>query len=426
MTVYIRASSKALLQGLIELLLFMPVAFLIQAFLFEGEASWMWLILIPLGYPLGLMIIKLLKFKHPVMITLIGFAAGIGLSALLLGVTKAGAVSALTLSLGMTRGGLMAVSMQYFRLHARHYVIGIAVYFIVSLIFGRMPAFEPYQSALIGFGLVALLLTLFSANSGYVNDESLSGNGRPAVEPTVRKQNRLLVSIMAVITVAIVFTYQIQAALGALWNTFKEWLKQLFSRGDTQNVPQQEMEPPAVPPQLPDGDGKSMPPWVDYILYGVAALVGLVLLYLVLRQLRHVPAWLKRLQEKLMKLFGREQTLAAQGYVDEVSSLPKTGRLGGLFRSRTKEPRVRYKDLQDNESRLRYLYRQRLGRQVKAGYDFKPFLTPLETDTELQGRGEERSAADLAQPYSNVRYGNKKISDQELERIAEAVNKSGR
>ncbi|MBW7460628.1 hypothetical protein K0U00_41845, partial [Paenibacillus sepulcri] len=227
MTGNIRDSSRVLLQGAVELLLFLPVAFLIQAFLLGNEAGWLWLILALLGYPAGLLINRLFTFKHPFMITLVGIVIGCACSALLFGVTKTGALSAVVLSASLSRGGLMAVSMRLFRLQARHYIIGIFVYFFVSLFFGRAEAFQPYKIPLIVFGLAVLMLTLFASNSSYVNDESLSGSDRPSVEPTVRKQNRMLVGIIAAVAVLIVFTYQIQAALTSLWNAFRNWLQQL-------------------------------------------------------------------------------------------------------------------------------------------------------------------------------------------------------
>jgi uncharacterized membrane protein YccC len=167
-----------------------------------------------------------------------------------------------------------------------------------------------------------------------------------------------------------------------------------------------------------------MPLWLDILLYGIAFAVIGVVLWLVLRQLRHLPDWLRQLREKLAQLLGREKSEQNQGYVDEVESIRKPGLLSRLWRSTTKEPRSRWKDLQDNESRIRYLYRQWLAGRIKAGYAFKPHLTPSETGEDAGSQaGDSTSAQTLIHQYNSVRYGGKKITDETLQQLRERAEK---
>ena len=250
------------------------------------------------------------------------------------------------------------------------------------------------------------------------------------MEPVVRQHNRFYVTIILVITVIIVFTYQIQAVLGSLFKTFRAWLAQLLQGGDSGTIPQQtpqNAKPPDFP--LPDEAAKTLPHWLDYLLYGFCGIILAALLWLMLRKLRHLPSWLSILREKLAGLFLRDKVSLATGYIDEVKSIRQPGRFGGLWRSSSKEPRLRWKDLQDNESRIRYLYRQWVGRRVRNGYAFKPHLTPSETGAELrlQLQKHENTAGDeLVQSYNRVRYGGKAVSDEQLRLLLEQHEKSGR
>ncbi|QYR19057.1 DUF4129 domain-containing protein [Paenibacillus sp. sptzw28] len=421
----LRDSLLALRRGFIELILFVPIAWVFQAFMLPPGTEWLWIALLPIGYPAGFMINRLFSFRHSFMILLISAVIAFCYSLLLFGATKEGALSLIAASLTLYRGGKMAVTPWHNRLLPRHYTAGLLVYFGVSVVCSLAEPFKPFKPLMIGLGLVALFLTLFAANRDNVNNESLSNDDKPMIEPTVRKHNLYLVSTVAVITLLIVFSYQLQAALGALWHTFSSILnKWLSSGGEKAAVPPPQTEPPAQPPGLPSGEGKSMPLWLDILLYGIAIAVLGAVLWLVLRQLRHLPEWLRQLREKLAQLFGREKGEQNQGYVDVVESIRKPGLLGGLRLSRTKEPRSRWKDLQDNESRIRYLYRQWLARRVKAGYAFKPHLTPIETGADAGTQASDSPSAEtLIHQYNSVRYGKKKITDETIRRFLERAEK---
>jgi hypothetical protein len=300
----------------------------------------------------------------------------------------------------------------------RHYMMGAASYFIISLILGRLAAFAHLRLPLIGFGIAALLLALFALNRSYVNDESMSEDGTPAVERTVRIQNRVMVAVTAAVTVLIVLSYQLQALLGSLWSQIREWLIKLFSSSPSQERPPASQPPPPQTPQLPKDGGSHLPQWVDLLLQGFAILIVLAVVWLLLRKLNRLPQWLRQLSAKIARMFDRENEQKTNGYVDEVESLRKPSFIDRFRRDTRIGGHARWKELRDNESRLRFLYRRRIGQSVKSGYSFKPHLTPAETGSELRSLGAgDPLSENFIERYNEVRYGGRKLSDDELQQL---------
>ncbi|WP_274650719.1 hypothetical protein [Paenibacillus humicola] len=405
----------AFVQGLAELLMFLPLAMMISAYFLHDAGDWLWLAPALAGYPAGRALNGLLRFRHPFPVALAALIVGALTGWLLFGLSRAGAASALAVWIACYRGGMTAVTPWSRRFMTRHYIVGLAVYFLVSGIFGRMAPMRPLQLPLIGFGIAALLLSLFALNRGFVNDEALSADDKPRIEPTVRKHNRLLVAVITGIAVLIVLSYQLQAIFGALWEQVRGWLNRLLTFSPPKS-PQQTQEP-ALPqqPALPPGSGKHLPHWVDWLTYGLTILVVLAALWLLLRKLRSLPEWLNRLRARLAAMFGRDKNRPDQGYTDEVENLRKPPLIDRFRRSIGWEKRERWKDLHDNESRLRYLYRLGVGRTVKSGYAFKPYLTPeeLREDARAAGKGDPLPE-ELVRQYNSVRYGAKKVTDEQL------------
>jgi len=222
---------------------------------------------------------------------------------------------------------------------------------------------------------------------------------------------------MTAVTVLIVLSYQLQAMASALWEQVRGWLSKLLSSSPEQIQPPANEGPPPQPPQLPQDGGSRLPDWVDWLLQGVAIAIVFAVAWLLLRRLKRLPQWLRQLQSKIALMFGRQKEPQVKGYVDEVESIRKPSLIDRFRRGTGTGGQARWKDLRDNESRLRYLYRWRIGRSVKAGYEFKPHFTPEETGEELRAFGEDPVSKSFVERYNEVRYGGKKISDKELRQL---------
>ncbi len=139
------------------------------------------------------------KFRHSFPLLLIAFILGGGFSWLVKGVSAEAFLSAILLTFCLFRGEQMAVTTLTNRLQARHYTFGLFAYFLVSLFLSLKPGYgSPYLPYFTVAGLIVLVLTLFQLNRGNVNQESLSGNDKPIVEPAVRQHNRFYVTIISI------------------------------------------------------------------------------------------------------------------------------------------------------------------------------------------------------------------------------------
>ncbi|UVI27476.1 DUF4129 domain-containing protein [Paenibacillus spongiae] len=419
----LRAGLRVTLQGLIELLLYFPIILVIAGFVLEDESiSWYWLIALPLGYPVGYYLNLPISFRHPfpvVLLSLIGGALyGIGVFEL----SRVGILASLAAAFGLFRGGRMISMTWQERIGINRYSYGLLFYFLVSAIFLRLERFEDYSWVLLAGGATTLLLFFFLANRSMVGEETLSGDQEPVLETTVRRHNRLLVVIIAGLTVFIVLAMQLQSLLSAAWGIIVSWINRLLSGERGSDVPEKIADQPMQPPELPKG-GEPSPIW-DVLTYVFVVVISVLLIWLLIRIMKYVPGWLKLLRDSIARIFGRKRISRSQGYVDEVESIWKPGRLLEWFRGSPRQPRIKWKDLPDNESRMRFLYRQWLGQRVKAGYAYKPQLTPVETGLELSelSRAEDNEATrQLVNQYGTVRYGKKPISDAELERLLAAT-----
>ncbi|NBD23426.1 DUF4129 domain-containing protein [Paenibacillus glycinis] len=420
-----RLSGRLFLASLLELMLFFPV--MLGAFVLKppGSAPLVLVALLLLvAYWIGYGINALFKFRHPfpkiLLALLVAAAAGIPV----LGLAPGSIIATALVLCAAYRGSRLPGMPLAVRLTTQDYIVGVFLYFVGSIVQSFNDTFDEYRLLYLFAGLATLFAALYLTNRGMVSRETLSGAEKPMVEPSVRRNNRLFVGVAIGVTVLIALSYQLQALLGEAGNRLKAWLSKLFSGSGDQPPPQtQDVQPP--PDFLPpDGKTKTLPAWVDYIMYGIVIAIALVLLYLILRRVNRLPGWLNGLRLRFLKLFDRDKGDLARGYVDEVERINKSERSFRKMFGRNKEERLKWKDLTDNESRIRYLYRRWIGNAVKKGFAHRPHMTPREIQRELMGNGQAREALPsaaaeaLVEHYQRVRYGGGKLSDEELRAVA--------
>ncbi|SDX78555.1 DUF4129 domain-containing protein [Paenibacillus sp. CF384] len=411
--------------GLIELLLFMPIYLAVYVWKsqFEMPLPAMMLLLLA-GYMVGCGLNLLVKFAHSFgRIVLAAIVAAVSCF-FLFGLTVDAIVPFLYVTAALFRGSAYAVTHPLLRHLPRTYVMGTSFYFAGSVVYQFKEGFDNYHVFYLFAGLLTLGLTLFQTNRSTVSRETLSGEAKPNVDYTVRRHNRYFVGVAAAISVLIVLSYQLQAMFGALGREVKDLLGGLLSgSGKESALPETGAESQQMPEMPPiDGASKGLPLWVEIILYGIAAIMVGFVLWLALRKLKELPQWLKLLRSKLAQLFRRDAARTTSGYVDEVERIRSTGNRFTSWRNRSKEQKLKWKDLADNEARVRYLYRRWVGSFVKKGYSFRPHLTPNEIGSDLSKDKGAVEANSLLAAYHSVRYGKQPISNELVE---ELVNRDG-
>ncbi|WP_308634271.1 DUF4129 domain-containing protein [Paenibacillus silvisoli] len=419
-----RDTGSLLVSGLTELLLFMPVVLAIYLWRPQFEVPFAeQLAMLLAAYAVGCVYNAWTKFAHPFPRLFIAALISGSCAYALYGLSVDSVIILIYLAAAVFRGSAFAVTPAVLRLLPRTYVLGTMFYFGCSVVYQFKDAFSEYRTMFLICGLVTLGLTLFQANRSTVGRETLSGDAKPVVDRTVRRHNRLFVGVAAIISVLIVLSYQLQAVFGALGSKLKSMLASLFSGGQGEGEPAQIGQGAPPPPMIPQmGEPKGLPFWVELIFYSIAGALALFILWLLLRKLKDLPDWLKQLQSKLAELFRRDRAVVASGYVDEVERIRNNGSRLSMWRNRSKEQKLKWKDLADDEARIRYLYRRWIGAYVKKGYAYKPHLTPHEIGADVltrEGGKTGSGESELLEAYQRVRYGKANVSGELLERLVE-------
>ncbi|WP_219837470.1 DUF4129 domain-containing protein [Paenibacillus sp. R14(2021)] len=419
--------------SLLELMLFFPIVLFLYVQLPLGTLTLTETAgLLLAAYMAGCIVNTLLKFKHPFPKTLLGVLLSVGFFLPAFGVTYASIGMMLLALIAVYRGSRLPVTHAAFRLNTQEYILGVFIYFVVSVLHAIHPFFQGYEWIYSAAGMLTLVMTLYLTNRSMVSRETLSGSERPVVEPSVRRNNRIFVGAVIAVVVLIALTYQLQAVFGAALHAVSSWLTALFSGTDAQPqqvLPDQPVQPPHPP--LPLGEAKTMAPWVNYLLFGVVSLIAAAGLWLLLLNVGKFSEWLREMRQRFLGLFNREKGSFASGYVDQIERIQKAGNAPRKWRGRAGGERLRWKDLQDNESRVRYLYRRWLGQAVKKGFAHQAHLTPQEIAVQLGQRSLDgsisRSSADaLLASYQGVRYGGERPSDEQLQKLADEVGQKKR
>ncbi|MBP3963339.1 DUF4129 domain-containing protein [Paenibacillus lignilyticus] len=419
----LQAIFSLLLSGLIELLLFMPIYLAVYVWKPQfGVPLPAMMLLLLAGYVAGCGLNLLVKFAHSFGRGVLAAILAAACCFFLFGLTVDAIVPFLYLTAALFRGSAYAVTHPLLRHLPRTYVMGTSFYFAGSVVYQFKDGFGAYHTFYLIAGLLTLGITLYQTNRSTVSRETLSGDAKPVVDYTVRRHNRLFVGVAAAVSVLIVLSYQLQAVFGALGRGVKDLLGGLLSGSGKESAPPSSGAETQQLPEMPpiDGASKGLPLWVEIILYGIAAIMVGFVLWLLLRKLKELPEWLKQLRSKLAQLFRRDAARTTSGYVDEVERIRSTGNRFTSWRNRAKEQKLKWKDLADNEARVRYLYRRWVGSFVKKGYSFKPHLTPNEINADVQSLSKGIGAVEtnpLLAAYQRVRYGKQPISNELLEEL---------
>ncbi|CAH1203464.1 hypothetical protein PAECIP111893_01974 [Paenibacillus plantiphilus] len=431
MTEIIRRSLLVLLRGTIELVLYLPIFIWFHVLLLPAGSGWLWLAPMLIAYPAGYWLNRKLSFHHFAMVLLFSIIPAALYGMLVYGLSYIGIMTIIATTIGMYRGQMMALFAWSERFLPWQYGVGLFTYFAVSLLFGHKPLFQPYFLPLLVFGLVSIVLTLYTTNKSYVNAESLTGEMAPKVEKVVKRQNRMFVLIVIAVAVLIVFTYQLQWIFTELWQVIAAWL----NSWEFEKYESGEALVPDIPVSPPSEETVSSARDYDifnYIMYFIFMLIrvliiGGILVFII--YIRHLPNLIRYLLKLWKQLIQREQVTVEEGYVDEIEDIQKPKRIWAFLSGRNKEHRLKWTNLQDNESRIRFLYRQWLAIGAKRGFIFKPHFTPQENGAELITHCNEIEAVwahALLDQYSDVRYGEKKAQEDKLQHLIDTQSKNKR
>jgi hypothetical protein len=179
-----------------------------------------------------------------------------------------------------------------------------------------------------------------------------------------------------------------------------------------------------------------MASWLKIALAVVLGAMAIAVLYLLIKFFLHLLKLLIvvfRWTFRWLLGFDRPPATGA-GYRDEIMAveraLPKERGYVDLLRRwidelLAREPR--WEQLGSPAEKVRYLYRRRLLVSMRRGYEYKPQLTPRETEHDLLKwrKSVDVSCGEIVPLYEQARYGDGEPDPERVERLREQMRKSG-
>lgn len=421
-------------QSVIELLVFFPVLFLIGIYAIPDHMLWLWFGFISLLYLLGITVGHLFQKRPRIISVLVGAViTGSGVCFLFdRGVTQV--VSWILGTAAFIRGVQLRVQRWEDIFPLAGLWIGLIEYFIGYFFFTRLDGLKPFSLAFGWIGIIYMVIMLFTLNFIHLKSASLPGDREPVIPGTIKKHNRLLISVMLIIVGIISFFNSLREGLNRLlsgighivWK-FLAFLSELLAPTTSQEQP--DLKGGDFEELLPPVKEKSPSIFWDKVIEILGSVMAIVaglaflglLVYIIYKLFKKLVAWLSRFYQlgKEMEYYG--------AYIDEKESLMDLKELGKNYVNRFQqwlaalmEREPKWDELKSNKERIRYIYRHFLISCIAAGYSFKEYLSPAEIGRELSQRDPEKSRdiEELTVAYQQVRYGEKDVADEKIEKLA--------
>lgn len=411
-------------------LLLLPIIVALALYAIPAEERVLWIVLVPFVHLAGDAISRLLsKWRRWIPETLIVVIV-LAYVYYAFGLSGAGVLTAILYGLFMIQGTVRPANGQLLSFHQFYFISSFFLYLVITFWYRSNTEHEGYVWLMNIGGMLTLIFCLFIFNNSNVSKESYSDSSSGApVSRSIVRQNRVLVTIVAIIALLVSSISWIGEMVSRLYNSFIELLRRLLatSSEDQQPITTPEEEPSNNLVMPPPDD----PSWLMQLLEKIVMFVGgiisiILVIWLGYMLLRKLPFIAKLIEQWLQRLSRKERMSATDaGYEDEIEQVEHergSSRLrrwsASMFKGRTEDM---WDKLPDNAARIRDLYRHALLRRERHGYSAKPQLTPRETAVELQHN--QGQADSLPQPlvdlYERARYSSSAIDTREAEQARE-------
>lgn len=417
---------RAFLQGVVECVLFFPVLFIPAFYMLPESDRWIWPAVVLGGYLLGYAGSLWLRFDRQFTAILWACLISVAVSIVYAGVDRVLIYLIPVLFMASYRGSRMEQVDWHNMFQGVHFMTGLIVYAVSSFVLRFLDSFQDGAAILTWMGAAALMITLLIVNRQSVLGATLPGNDQPVLERRVLRYNRWFVIILLLLIGIVTLLPQLQQWVSDLVKGIISWIVSLFASGAEQ-VPDLPPEP-EHPPELSLFDEEIKPPrpWMilieQILIYVVFSAIGIAILYALYRLGKLMPGLYRSFTVWMNRLMNRQQVPSSLGYEDEVEKIerdPASKRFRRLL-SRMRGGKSRSgAGPQGMSERIRDIYRAILSRSIREGYPWKAFHTPRETHSEIKkwDGNSDRISASLIKLYEEARYGNRTITQEEVERL---------
>jgi len=292
---------------------------------------------------------------------------------------------------------------------------GLVIHIVSLFLINNIVTLNPYFKLAVWVSIVYCLAGLPLANRRFLINETYEKSSLKRIPGSVNRGNIIAVSVIISGIVLLSFWHLLLDAFIYLTQSLKEFFLKIIEFLGSLYEPSEIIgdNTPQAPDTFPPAEEQAS--ILSVILNTVSVLVFAAVLFLVIRYI--VRNWKKiyyALYSLLSSLFSRFQkwSTTEQGYFDREESLLKTEiQKKPVFR-RLFRRWPKWRDMKDNESRVRFIYTKFVTDYIKKGFRLSLSDTPSEVVERIQKfDGETSDHAMLNEVYNSVRYGAKKADD---------------
>ncbi|GGE40251.1 hypothetical protein GCM10011391_18780 [Pullulanibacillus camelliae] len=427
---------RKVIEGIIEGLVVLPILLLISIYLLPNTLHIIWMASLLVLFIAGVIVRARVKNKKRGVYLLLSVLIGsIGtlsfLSSLLITLVIE------ILAIGVVYRGIIHAEREWEESLPLIILWGsLPIYFVGYFLFGAFNALMPYQSLLTWLGIMTLVIVLFVNNHRQLMAAALSNQKRPFLSRAVLWQNRGYIVILLLIILLVInyrlFPY-LFSKLASLFSYIIQVVLAIFPHRSksTINQPSTAQVPPflKIEARHPSIGGEVLEKIMMGLAYVFLCAAVLFLIFIIYKKLK--PAITRYFQKLLLymnQLFQQlEDQSQALGYQEEREMLFQDWRhetKEKLKRGLSQWQRTqRWEDLQTNQERIRFLFRQLLFKEMKQGYIYQSHHTPRETLDKIKKQypGQSIELESLEKLYEKARYSPHSISNQEVKRTKEKI-----
>ena len=434
---------KKSIQGVVELITFLPIILVIATAMLSGSDVWYWAFFLIAYYIIGILLRTVLRKSSKILVGLIGIAVSWLLAYTVMGWNLPLWIS-WAFGILLVFRGVNFVDRRWREIFPLALPwVGMIIYFCLFIFFKNMETLKPYASGVAWGGLFHVIASLFIFNSRQLRDATLTKDGAEPVLPggIIRHNRVLIIIIFCIIAIVANFNYLKD---GTIWlfktiaNIVVEVIAFIGSLGtSTRHQGGGPMQPDMFE-MLPEAEARE-PGIFDYIYEIVAYVLGILataaaiiaLLVMLYKGIKKLVVFIREIISRYLQ--DREWAAQDGGYVDVKEKLTDLKGLTKDYTDRFREwlaslleREPSWEDLTDIREKIRYLYRHFLIRCIELGYRPQKYMTPNEIKRDIEGWNKDRAkqAGLLIKLYNMARYGkedNALIEPQELEELAREI-----
>lgn len=315
------------------------------------------------------------------------------------------------------------------------WVGGFTTYFVAYLFFRNLDTLVDYLSILTVGGFIFVVSTLFMSNSKQLRTSTLSKEKTPAINQTIKRQNRVYLSLTVIIILILSLGNFVQ---DTLFNLVSWFLNMLAGDGEIKELPPEEshMDNGGMAGPFNDEAGEPSIFWeilqtiAMYVVFIALAIVAVLLLLLLLKKTRgwvikafhNLMAYLKtlggRFNDESENALYKEEKENIFNFKDWTDDRKKQMR---SFANRVFKRKINW-DTLNNREKVRFVYRNFISQHTDdkmASETPREILDKLTNEPDLN---REKLTA-LRRAYEEVRYGDQEISDAQIEKIHQLIQK---